>query len=356
MSQPVAEQQGNGNSQGQTGSNENQTMSVLTRGTFDVMGVPRQSITLDATDKALVTSMEDITTQELDDFVSKIDAIQSSEVLNLISSLFDFQGFDPIQVIKKLLAINKYYQTKGSNPPETHETLKQDIMLMVAANIIMGNLQMRSAGRRSEKGRAALEYLVSKYKMKIGSTGAGLPSDTLTFPRVANSFPVLTCRSAQALPSKNLSKSPFETKLIPKFMRVSAFASLCSEEMEERTREFLLTCVCAYSCDHMITVHEGEKKKRRERKEENAFLPEDAWAAQWDYILVSSTSPVPSLQMKRAMMTEFKVSGLYSVLEPIVRKSIDLLQSKWVIPTEQEFKKDIESFSSGTSQPRIAGA
>lgn len=331
-----------GNEPGQPASQE-----VLVRGKFEVAGKERQAVVLDVTEKALVQSMDAISTQEVQNFVSKIEAIQGGEVLSMLSSLFDFMGFDPIQIIKKLIAVNRYYrETKGMSD-ETEETLKIDVMMMVSANIIMGNLQVKSIGRRSNKGRAALEYLVSKYQMKIGSTGAGLPSDVLTFPRVANSFPVLTCRSAQVLPMKQLPISPFGAKGIPREMRVGPFATFCPEELESRTRMFLLKAVCAYSCDHMVTVAAGERKKRKS-KEVSDFGPEDAWAAQWDFILVSSSSPVPEMKTKRAMMTEFRLENAYSSLIDVIKKVHELVKLDDAIPSEEEYQKDIQAFISGS--------
>jgi len=347
----------NGSGSGATGQGapplQDAALAVLTRGAFEIAGVQRTTMVMDATEKTLITSVENISTDDIDKFVSKIEAVQGTDITNLLASLFDFQGFDPIQIIKRLIAVNQYYRAKTGNTTESEETLKQDIMMMIAANVMMGNLQLKSIGRRSEKGRMALEYLVTKYKMKMGSTGAGMPSTVLTFPRVANSFPVLTCRTANSLPGKTLSMSPFSSKDIPKFMRVSAFASFCHESLEERTRAFLLRVVCAYSCDQSVTVHEGEKKKDKAKYKDSTYLPEDAWAQQWPFAEVSSNSPVPGLAMKRAMMVEFKVAEIFHLLEPVFKKVGEVLHDTFTPVSKAEYELDLQNFIIGKHQAAI---
>jgi len=234
---------------------------IIKTGSLEVASLKREMVIFDMSEKNVISAMEAITTDDIEKFVSKMEVIKGDDIAKMMMSLFDFMGFDPTAIIRKLIAVNKYYVEVKKLPNESEETLIWDIIMMICANIVMGNLQQKSIGRRSQKGRMALGYLIQKYEMRKGSTGAGLPSDVLTFPRVANSFPSITCRAAAVLPSKNFLSGPFKTTQVPKYMRVSAFASLCPDEMDEKVRLMLLEVVCAYSCDQLITVHEGEKKK-----------------------------------------------------------------------------------------------
>lgn len=323
------------------------TGALITQGTLEVGGKTRDVITLDMTEKSMVKAMEEISQKEIQDFTSSMEVIKTDDILSLISSLFDFMGFDPRAIIKKLLIVNDYYINVKKIKDESRETLKTDVIMMICANVVMGNLQNKSIGRRSATGRLALGYLKSKYKMTTGSTGAGRPSDDLTFPRVANSFPVLTCRAAMVLKPKSFPGAPFSTSNLPWFMRVSAFASLCDEKLADRTRTFLLEAVCAYSCDQLIVVHEGEKKKRKVKKTEDVMSPQDAYGNQWDYILVASTSPVPDQKMKRSMIAELLVENYYSDISEIVKTFRDLLKISSSLPTEEEFKSDLTAFTTG---------
>lgn len=321
---------------------------LIRTGTLDVGGKKRDVIKFDMTEKAIIKAMDEISDKEIIDFTSKMELVQEKDILGLVSSLFEFQGFDPKAIIRKLVIINEYYIKEKKLEEESRDTLMQDVVMMVCANVVMGNLQLKSMGRRSNTGRLALGYLVSKYQIMSGSTGAGLPSDTLTFPRIANSFPVVTCRAANVLKPKSFPSAPFKTAAIPHYMKVSSFASLCGDDMEGKTREFLLQCVCAYSCDQMITVHEGEKKKRKRKgeKADETMTPLDAYGNQWDYIVAASGSPVPSPEMKRAMLLELKVENMYSSLIDIVKRFREILEIKDTILSEEEFQEGVSNYIS----------
>lgn len=305
-------------------------------------------LTFDMTEKALIKAMEAITSEEILAFTSLLEVTQTQDIDITLYSIFDFQGFDPRAIARKFLVINKHFRDTIGKTEETLDQLKNDVMFCIAANIYMGNLQSKSLSRRSASGRQKVSYLVAKYSMKIASTGAGQPSDVITFPRVTNSFPVLACRMASVLPSKNFLAAPFNTVTLPKFMRISAFGSFCDISLPERTSLFLLQAVCAYSCDQSITVHEGEKKKRKIKKTEDVMTPLDAYALQWDFITVTATSPVPILRMRKGMMLEFKVDSLYSILEPIVKNFRTLIGDQNPIVAKEDFEKDIRDFTSST--------
>jgi len=304
-----------------------------------------QSLKFDLTDKAVMKALEAVTTKEVREFVKSLEVIQSTQIEVSLYSLFEFMGFDPIQVIKKLILVNRHYRNEMKVAEETEEVLKQDILLMIAANIYMGNLQVKSVSRRSATARFVITYLQQKYAMRIGSTGAGLPADVLTFPRVANSFPVITVRMASVLPSKDFISGKFKTTLLPKWMRVSAFASFCPIEMAARTRLFLLHAVCAYTCDQSVIVSEGESKKPQNKSKKIDILkPEEAFGLQWNFIFVASSSPVPSFGMRKAIHTEFQTDKHYGNLKPIVENLRSIIKDKTPIPSETEFIADLKEF------------
>jgi hypothetical protein len=130
-------------------------------------------------------------------------------------------------------------------------------------------------------------------------------------------------------------------------MRVASFSTFCHSDLNERTRIFLLQAVCAYSCDQTIIVHEGEKKKRRIAKDKDAMTPADAYGLQWDFIMVSSESPVPDLDLKRAMMAEFLVQNLYTHLNDVVKLLREHISDKTPLPTEEQYQEDVKNFISG---------
>jgi len=298
------------------------------------------------TDKALSKAMEELPQEELDNFIATMEVTQTSDIDTTLYSIFDFQGFDPFGVMRKLLVVNKHYREVEGRVKETIDTLKFDVLLAIAAHIYMGNLQDKAVKRRGATGRMAVDYIMAKYAVKRGSTGSGMGSEVLTFPRIANSFPVITVRMASKLPSKNFGKTTLETDMLPKWMRVAAFASLCSEKMHERTRLFILHAHAAYSVDQTMVVHEGEKRKKKVKRTEDVLTVTDAFNLQWPFIEVSSTSPVPSESMKRAVLNEMQMQDQYLRIQPVVSRLRSALGESTPVPSESEFKADLEALYS----------
>jgi len=333
--------------------NPTNTLALLKPSDVVINNIKRSVISLKIDVKGLKQIYDNLKVDEIQAFVKKTEAVTGTEILSIVGSLFDFMGFDPEIVIKCLFAMNKWYQTQKLDPPETEDTLREDIILCVACNNKIGNLQFRAVGRRSEEGRAVIGYLQSKYGIFIGSTGAGMPSTLLTFPRIANSFPVLTVRTAIAMPIDDNQVSSFSANLLPPAARVSAFSSFLHPDLEERTRLSLLRAACAFSCDYQLTVHEGEMIKLKLKKADNVFTAEDAWNKQWNYFVVSSTSKVPELKMKRAMLMELKVREWWQIVKTINAEITTIRDDKFLVPDQSVYEKDIDDFVSGKSQKSI---
>jgi len=315
-------------------------------GELVLAGTSLDIVALSMTDKALSKAMEEVKQEDIDKFVDMLEVIQAQDIDTTLYSIFNFQGFDPFGVMRKLLAVNRHYREVEKKDKETLEMLKFDVLLAIAAHIFMGNLQDKSLRRRGATGRMAVDYLMSKYGIKRGSTGSGLGSEVLTFPRISNSFPVISVRMASRLPSKNFGKTTLETDVLPHWMRVASFASLCSDKIKDRTRLFLLHAHTAYSVDQTVVVHEGEKRKKKVKKTEDVMTVTDAYNLQWQFIEVSSSSPVPSEAMKIAVLNEFQVSTLHSTLSPIVTRLRNAIGDSTPLPSEAEYRSDLQAASS----------
>lgn len=315
-------------------------------GQLTISGTALELVALSMTDKALATAMESVAQDEIDRFVTLLEVVQASDIDISLFTIFDFQGFDPFGVMRRLLAVNKHYREVEKRESETLDMLKFDVLLAVAAHIYMGNLQDKALRRRGAVGRMAVDYLMAKYGIKRGSTGSGMGSEVLTFPRIANSFPIITVRMASRLPSKNFGKTSLETDSLPKWLRVAAFSSLCSDKIAERTRMFVLHAHAAYSVDQTIVVHEGEKRKKKVKKSEDVLTVTEAFNLQWPFVEVSSNSPVPKEAMRKAILNELRLQDQYQVLQPVVTRLRSSIGDTSTVPTEAEFKSDLSNFYS----------
>jgi len=332
------------------------SMSLLRFVPFEVAGVVRNAISKKVDVKALKVIYDAVKSDEIVKLASTLESITGEEVATLAGNLFDFMGYDPEITMRVLIAINKYYQTLDLTPPETAETLKEDIMLSIACVIRMGNLQFNALKRRNSKAKSVITYLISKYGILIGSTGSGMSSSTLTFPRIANSFPVLHMRSVVVMHMQDNTKQDFGANNIPQFMRPSSFCTLLADDMEERTRLFLARATCAYSCDYQKTVYEGEVSQKRIIRATNPYVVEDVWALQFQILVAICNSKVPTRPMKAAVLTEFKVAEQYKVIKIINDNITKVLQDTFLSPSEAEFRTDMTEFISGKKTARIEGS
>jgi len=334
--------------------NPTKTMALFKVGQVKINNVIRKAITAKVDVKAVKDIYDKITPEQILDLSNSVSSVTGDEVRAIVGSLFDFMGFDPEIVMRVLLAINKYYQSLTLEPPETSDTLKEDIIVAVGCTIRMGNLQFAASQRRSDEAKAVIGYLISKYGILVGSTGAGMASTVLTFPRIANSFPVLTVRSAVVLGVQNNQQNELGSNVLPIFMRVAAFVSLLDADLDDRTGEFIMRASCAFSCDYQRTVHEGNLLKHKLKKADNVFTIEDAWNSQYPYYTAIRNSKVPGIKMKRAMLTELKVSSDYDAISQVNKKITELMQDKFVTPSKEEFEADLVSFISGKVKKSIS--
>jgi hypothetical protein len=332
------------------------SMSLLKFVPFEVAGTVRKAITQKVDVKALKTIYDSIEVEEITQLATTMESVTGDEVAMLAGTLFDFMGYDPETTMRVLIAINKYYQTLSLDPPETAETLKEDIMLSIACVVRMGNLQFNAIKRRASKAKSVIRYLMSKYGILIGSTGSGMASTVLTFPRIANSFPVLHLRTVNVMKMQDNTKQDFGANNLPQAMRPSSFCTMLADDMEERTRLFLIRATCAYSCDYQKTVYEGEVSQKRIARATNPYSVEDVWAMQFQILFAISSSKVPSRAMKAAVLTEFKISECYSLLKQINDNITKVLQDTFLSPTDTEFKTDMSEYISGKKIARITGS
>jgi hypothetical protein len=292
---------------------------------------------LKMTEKELMDSIEAVSDSEVATLVDETESVASSSISASTFAEFEFQGFDPKKVVKKLLAMSKAHGIK-------EEDLRKDIMFMVAANLYMGNLSGKALIRRSKEGNDRIADLAEKYIVHVGSTGTGLPSDALTFPRIANSFPVMTCRMATVLPTKDFIGKPFNSMEIPRYMRVGAFASFCKKEMDPRLRLFLLEAVASYSCDQSVVFEEGRLKKAKKAGDDAKINVKTIAGDQWTYIQASADSPFPLKPACIEVLKEFNILGQISRLIPVVDNYRKLVGSSEPMPTETEVATWLSKF------------
>lgn len=294
---------------------------------------------MDISTKDVLDMMDKISLEEMEKFVLAIEEVGTAQMQSSWFTMFEYMGFDPEKIIRKMIVLAKQ-QNEGP------EQMKVDVMYAIAAYIYLGNLSNPKAlTRRAKGGVDAVTMLTNKYQIVHGATGTGISPETVTFPRIANAFPVMTTRLATILPSNNFPGKPFKSQAVPRFMRQNAFASFISHDLSERTALFLLNAMCAYSADLSLVYEEGRRKKSKDKTKISSEDAEEAAIQQMTFISNARGSKVPSSESKKALMLqEFKVETLYQTLKPVVENYMTLTTDGTDMVTEKEFKADLNAY------------
>jgi len=264
--------------------------------------------------EALVKKVAD---SKLKNLVKEVESITEKEVEPMQFNIFDFQGFDPNVIISVFVVISEHFG-------DTMKIMLSDIKFAIAACLYMGNIQQKALTKRKAEGRAKLEFLAQKYNIMMGSTGTGISAETVTFPRVVASFPVLAIKMANAIPPKAVNRE-FMSTSVPSYMRLSPFASLCSALMKSELRLFLMEACNAHGSDMSIAYEVGRlKKAKKELKYDPISLANDQWA----FVEVASESPVPLEDSKKSLLTSLNISKDYSSLEKVVKNYRAIMTKK----------------------------
>jgi len=269
--------------------------------------------------------------------ITKIEKILKDDINPMEFSIFDYVGFDPFIIMKVMIAISGYHN-------DSPDVLVSDIKFCIAANLYMGNIQAKANTRRSDAGREKLNYLISKYNISTGSTGTGILPHTITFPRVTASFPILAVNMSWKLCPKTVNLD-FVSRLVPSYMRVSAFMSLLSDRMEPDVRMFLLEAANAYSADMSLAYEKGRLKKL---KKDPKVDPRQTASDQWSYAEVIANSPVPDEQSRINIILKLNIASDYVNLANVVRHYRSIMNkvdiASVAVPTQEELEKAITDF------------
>jgi hypothetical protein len=258
------------------------------------------------TPEKVMEMIRDVSDSDVASTISEVESIKTSDTDHTEFSIFDFIGFDPRVIVKVLRAYQTHYK-------EGNDHLFSDIRFSIAAVLYMGNLQTKSMTRRALEGKTKIEYLTTKYNIRTGTQGAGIPAEALTFPRIAASFPALAIRMAARLTPSAVSKE-FMGRSVPGFMRLTPFASLCSPKMDSRLRTYLLEVCNAHGSDMALAYEEGRCKKLKKKSELTAKV---AAEDQWAFMEIASESPVPVEPVKKTMLTELNLVSHFDAISQV---------------------------------------
>lgn len=253
---------------------------------------------------------------------SEIDALDVSSIDRESLRIFEYQGFNPDEILKSLIIAQRKNKISG-------DQFKTDILTLCAISIIKGSINDHNFGKISKEGQDAIVKLENSYGIKRGS-GRGMNSSVVTVSRIAATFPGIVI---QLLRDNKVSArkfiGPLKSQTLPAVMRHQAFAAVIPVTLREKTRNFLLSLITAFSVDQSINISPNKKEKPD---------VEGLFKLQENFIQVSADNfyPPESIRVKIFKSVILDYDDLLTCARSIGKFINDI-----IIPSKDEFMSDI---------------
>nr|QEU56216.1 nucleocapsid [Citrus virus A] len=265
-----------------------------------------------------------VTDAQLAAMWTEIDNIDVSTFDRESTKVFDYQGFNPDEVLRSLIINQRKNKVSAAD-------FKSDILLMCSLAIIKGSINEHNFKKLSTEGQSTVIRLEKTYGIKRGS-GRSEPANVVTISRIGATFPG---KIIQLLVENKASSrkfmGPFKSHTLPQFIRHQGFAAVIPTTLAESTRMFLLDIVTAYSVDQSISISPNKKDKP-----DLASLYEK----QRGFIQTTADNKYPSEIVRKKIFTTIMID--YDSLLTTARALLKVIPD-FTIVTKENFVSDINS-------------
>jgi hypothetical protein len=246
-----------------------------------------------------------ITNEFIELTASKIELMEISATLQIIMTRYDFIGFQPAPYIRSLLK-------KKQSRSITQIDFESDLVKMISMNLKIGNPNERNMARRSPEAMEDWNTLKTRYDLKV--TAGGKDSTTITVPRTAAAFPVLTMRIAKILGTRKMI-GPYQSRLLPWYMNIQVFPSCIPHSLDVNTRNVLLAAATAYSTEQSLQFPQ------------NKGIPiETLLASQFKFVYTSYTSAFPPESLRMAYFKKLDVDKDVGTIMKVAAPIFELVE------------------------------
>jgi hypothetical protein len=253
------------------------------------------------------------------DIDNLLSLINKGDIESLKSEDFDqfqYQGFDPIQIVRALLKVK-------NNEKLDDDMFRKDVYVMVAIGMIKGSVTDKNLGKMSDKGKSDVEKIMKMYGIVKGG-GRGQPAGTITFPRVMATFPDIAVRMVSVLGAKDFRGGPMLSSRLPGYLKVSVFPAVIPRDLDASAKRMLLTANLCYSIDQSVQISELKDYDLKQLA-----------ATQANFTMIGHQSPVPKLEVRKSVFASLPVSSDYEVIASVLKDykrdvdpSFDIMEEK----------------------------
>jgi len=257
---------------------------------------------------------------EVDNFLSWVNTQDFSKFHLSDFDAFQYEGFDPMTVIRKLMTTQKI-QNLGK------DEVGKDISFIVGISIIIGSpAEDKLDNRMSKDGAARLRALAKKWDINFGKAKQQ-PSTYLTFPRVALAFPAVTMKMMKVIGPKDFPNDMGSVDL-PWYIKHPCFPSVIPANLGADAKRALMNASLCYGIDMTISLQalQGHDLKK---------IATD----QFKFVKASNQSRVPGTQERLKIFKTLESQIDYKKIAAVLSIYKRLVNSDYEIPSEQAYKQ-----------------
>jgi hypothetical protein len=257
--------------------------------------------------------------EQLWEEIEKMDV--SSLVDDQVIQDFEYKGFNANELLRTILA-------KGLESGRAMKDLQQDLINMVTIAVIKGSITDKNLEKMSDKGKESYKALENRYALQKGGS-QGKTASHITIARIAAALPGVVIQVLKKKPilAKKFT-GPFKTTGLPYYLRHQASAACIPAALPERTKNFLLHLITAYTSD--------QSKALSKTKDTNTELFE----RQLQFVTTTHGSEHPSEASRLKLFREFTLVQDYEKLSSIganVKKIVEGTE----IPSQSQITEDM---------------
>jgi hypothetical protein len=271
-------------------------------------------------EEALAPSVSE---NEMSAMWKQIDALDVTLISDEVIASFQYQGFNPDAILKSLLSSKK---KNGIN----NKQFLSDVSTLCAITIIKGSITDTNLKKMSEQGRIKYGELETRYGISRGG-GRNRPAEVITVARIAATFPgkIIELLQSGKIPGR-VFVSDLQTHKLPSALRHQALAACIPQTLKERSKNFLLDLVTAFSVDQTRVISKDKSDIAAQIDRQHQFT------------LTSHSGPYPSEDVRKKIFTKFNWQSHFDLITPVATH----IKTKWPafnLVNQTEFLQDLGS-------------
>jgi hypothetical protein len=268
------------------------------------------------------TVLVTVTEKALEQLWGEIERMDvSSLVDDQVIQDYEYKGFNANELLRTVLE-------KGLNAGRAMGDLQQDLINMVTIAVIKGSVTDKNLEKMSDQGKFSYKTLEDRYGLQKGGS-QGKAANHVTIARIAAALPgvVLQVLKKKPILAKKFT-GPFKTTGLPYYLRHQASAACIPNSLPDRTKNFLLGIITAYTSDQSKALSKTKDG------------PAELFERQLQFVTTTNGSEHPSEISRKKLFLEFTLTTDYEKLSAVganIKRSVEGFE----VPSQSQISEDM---------------